>query len=350
MLEGLSPTANGAIFVVSAVVVWFAGARLARLADALVAQTGLGHAVMGVVLLGGVTSLPEIAVAVTATLEGTPLLAVNNVIGSAAINVVILAACDAALRRDALTSVQGSSGVLLTGVVSIVLMALVAAASLVGDRPFAGMGIWAWIILAAYLASVRLIARPHARESWRPVDLDRRSGEQRDAEGPSEDRDDQDGSVRATTVRIVGVGIVIVVAGFLLARSGDALAAATGLGASFFGAVVLGFATSLPEWSTVIESLRIRRYSMAIGDIFGTNLFNVAIIVLVDAVLRGDEPVLAQAGRFAGFSALLGLTLTAVFLVGLLERQNRTLLRMGFDSVLVLVSYAAGVVVLHAIR
>jgi cation:H+ antiporter len=349
MLEGLSPTANGAIFLVSAAAVWSAGTRLARLADALVAQTSLGHAVMGVVLLGGMTSLPEIAVAVTATLEGTPLLAVNNVIGSAAINVVILAVCDAALRRDALTSVQGSASVLLTGVVSIVLMALVAAASLVGDRPFAGMGVWAWVILAAYLASVRLIARPHARESWRPAKRGRRSGKQPDADARV-DRDDHGGGVRRTAVRIAGVGVVIVVAGFLLARSGDALAAATGLGASFFGAVVLGLATSLPEWSTVIESLRIKRYSMAIGDIFGTNLFNVAIIVLVDAVLRGDEPVLAQAGRFAGFSALLGLSLTAVFLVGLLERQNRTLLRMGFDSVLVLVSYVAGVVVLHAIR
>jgi cation:H+ antiporter len=105
----------------------------------------------------------------------------------------------------------------------------------------------------------------------------------------------------------------------------------------------------LPEWSTVIESIRLNRYDMAIGDVFGTNIMNVMIIVLIDALNPGD-PVLQAAGRFAGFAAVLALLLTSVFMIGLLERRDRTVLRMGLDSLVVVLVYAAGVVVLHGLR
>jgi cation:H+ antiporter len=88
---------------------------------------------------------------------------------------------------------------------------------------------------------------------------------------------------------------------------------------------------------------------MAISDIFGTNLFNVTIIVLVDALHPGG-PVLVEAGRFAAFAALLALVLTALFLVGMLERRNRTVLHMGWDSLAALVVYAAGVSVLYTLK
>jgi cation:H+ antiporter len=142
---------------------------------------------------------------------------------------------------------------------------------------------------------------------------------------------------------------VVLVAGFLLARSGQSIAEHSGLGTSFFGAVFLGFSTSLPELSTVIAAVRLRRYEMAISGVFGTNLFNVTIIVLVDALHPGG-PVLAEGGRFAGFAALLALVLTAFYLAGMLERRDRTVFRMGIDSVAVVVAYLAGVVVLHGLR
>jgi cation:H+ antiporter len=113
--------------------------------------------------------------------------------------------------------------------------------------------------------------------------------------------------------------------------------------------VALGFATSLPELSTVLESVRLRRYTMAISDVFGTNLFNVTILVLVDALHRGG-PVLVEAGPFAATAALLALVLTAIYLVGMLERRDRTLLRMGYDSIAVVLTYAAGLVLLYALR
>ncbi len=330
-----------AVFVGAAMAVWIAGTRLARFADAISGKTGIGQAAIGTFLLGATTSLPEIAVATTATLNGAPILSINDVLGSASINILILAIADAAYRREALTSHVPSISVVFQGVVCIIALALVAMSSSLGGRQLLGIGLGSWLILAAYLIGIGLLTRTHSDRHWRPQ-----------PENAESDRGAQridERSLRRLLTYTAICAAVILVAGFLLARTGEALAEKTGLGASFFGAVALGFATSLPEMSTVLESVKLRRYTMAISDIFGTNLFNVTVIVLVDALHRGG-PVMAEAGPFASTAALLALVLTAIYLVGMLERRDRTLLRMGFDSIAVVLAYAGGLVLLYAQR
>jgi cation:H+ antiporter len=338
-----SPWMNAGIFVAAAIAVWIAGTKLARYADAIAEKTGIGREVLGILLLGGVTSLPELAVATTATLQGTPQLSVNDVLGSASINLVVLAVADAISRREAITSILGSPVLMVQGVLGMMLLAIAAAPAITGDRIVFGMGAWSWVMLLTYVLAIRLIARSHSSEAWKAP----RSDKQREEQG-SQGQDTED-SLRKLVLLTVAVGAVILVAGFLLARTGEGLAKQTGLGTSFFGAVFLAFATSLPEWSTVIAATRLRRYEMAISDIFGTNLFNVMIIVFVDALYR-KGPIMLEGGPFAAFGALLALLLTSFLLIGMLERRDRTIFRMGWDSVAVLLGYAAGVVVLHGLR
>lgn len=331
-----------AVFAAAAAAVWVAGARLARYADAIAEKTGIGRAFLGMILLGGITSLPELAVAVTATVEGHPLLSINDVLGAAAINVLLLAVADAVMGRRALTSTVPSPALMLQAALSMTLLAMVAAAVITGDRNFLGIGIWSWLMLAVYVTGVVLLANSRASRQWKPV-----SGEVMQAP----DSHPRKGSMPLQRLVLLTcvAGLVIIAAGFLLAQTGAALAEQTGLGTSFFGAVFLGFATTLPELSTILAAVRLRQYEMAMSDAIGTNLFNVTILVLVDA-LHDGEPVLQEAGRFAAFSALLALLLTATFLVGMLERRDRTVLRMGIDSAVVLVAYLVGVVVLYGLR
>jgi cation:H+ antiporter len=143
--------------------------------------------------------------------------------------------------------------------------------------------------------------------------------------------------------------VVILVAGYLLSRSAEAIAESTGVGSGFIGLVLVGFATSLPEVSSIAEAVRRRRYDMALGNIFGTNLLTVALLLLVDVLYSGG-PVLNEAGRFEAVAALLGTVLTGIFLVGLLERQNKTFLRMGYDAVAGIATFAAGLVVLYFLQ
>jgi cation:H+ antiporter len=88
---------------------------------------------------------------------------------------------------------------------------------------------------------------------------------------------------------------------------------------------------------------------MAISDILGTNLINVGLLFVID-LLGSGEPVISQLGAFSAFGAMLGVVLTSLFLVGLAERRDRTLLRMGYDSILVILAYCGGVVLLYTLR
>jgi cation:H+ antiporter len=332
---------NAAVFAASAATVWFAGTRLARTADAIAEKTGIGREFLGVLLLGGVTSSPELAVATTAALSGVPALSVNDLLGSAAFNVVIIALADAALGRDAITSVLGSPGVLLQGVLGIVLLALVVAAAAAGDVAILGVGAWVWLMLAFYLASIWLISHSKGLQAWIPAG--------QAAARPRQNHRRPAASLRRLIASTAAAGAAILVAGFLLAKTADALAAQTGLGTNFFGVAFLAVSTSLPEVSTVLAAVRLGRYEMAIADVFGTNLFNVAILFVVDALYAGP-PVLAEVGRFAGFAALLALVLTALFLAGMIERRDRTVLRMGIDSLAALAVYLGGLAVLYQLR
>ncbi|MEJ8836331.1 sodium:calcium antiporter [Ramlibacter sp. AN1133] len=342
MPDPLPLSANLLVFVAAAAAVWFAAVRLTRCADAIATVTGLSQEILGLLLLGAVTSLPELAVAVTATLQGSPALTIGDLLGSAALNVVLLALADATVRSRPLTSIQGSPKVMLVGVLGIVMMAVIVAPAITGDVLVLGIGGWSWAMLLVYAAAVWIMSHSQAEAAWQPL--------RRDAAVPEEGRAAallQPG-LAPLLWRAAAAAAVILVAGFLLARTGDALARQTGLGSTFFGMVFLACATSLPEASTVFAAVRLKRYAMAISDVLGTNLFNATIIVLVDALHPGP-PVLLQAGRGASFGALLALLLTALFLIGLIERRDRTFAGLGIDSLFALLTYGTGLVVLYAL-
>jgi cation:H+ antiporter len=142
---------------------------------------------------------------------------------------------------------------------------------------------------------------------------------------------------------------VILIAGWALAASGDALAQQTPLGASFVGVALVAGSTSLPELSTTIGAVRRGNYAMAVSNILGTNCLEIALFFVADLVYR-DGPILAAVDRSAFFAAALGMVLTAIFLLGLLERRDKTVLRMGVDSLAVLAVYVTGLAGLYGLR
>ncbi|NGO50557.1 sodium:calcium antiporter [Allomesorhizobium camelthorni] len=332
---------NLAIFGVCAAVVWWAGVKLATYADAIANLTALGSALIGMVVLGGITSLPEIAVTVSAGLSGAAALATNNLLGGVALQVVILAIGDYVLGARALSFVMGRPTVLLQGVCCCLLLAIVAMAIGVGDVAIFGVGAWSTAVLFAAGGLLWLIAREKENGTWRPTNLPD-LGQRMDVE-------DILYNLRSAILLTVGAGAVIFVAGFALARTSEVLAEQTGLGANFFGATLVGAATSLPEISTVLAAVRLKRYSMAFSDIFGTNIIDVSLIFLIDAVYAGG-PIINEVGGFSQMAALLGIMLTLLYLSGLIERRDRTLGRLGIDSWAVLIVYAGGLALLYAMR
>jgi cation:H+ antiporter len=339
---------NIAIFAVSAIAVWIAGTKVARYADAIASKTGIGHVAIGMVLLGGVTSLPEVAISIFSAIADNPTLAVNNLLGGVAMQRAILAGVDGFIGREALTVIVASPVVLLQAALGTLILIVVAAAVALGDAPVFNIGIWSWMILALYIFSIWTISNSKGRQPWIPQDSEPHASKRANT-GDSPENHGNSGSLTPVIVKTVAAAAVILIAGFFLSRTADAIAVQTGLGVNFVGAVLLAFSTSLPELSTVISSVRLRQYEMAISDILGTNLFNVALIFLIDAVYIG-KPVLSEVGKFSLIASLLGALLTMIYLIGLVERRDRTIGRMGVDSLATLIVYFAGVFVLYRLR
>ncbi|HEX2257382.1 MAG TPA: sodium:calcium antiporter [Afifellaceae bacterium] len=330
---------SAAAFCIAAGFVWFAGVRLARHADAIAEMTGLGSAVIGMLLLGGITSLPEIAVSATASLGGNAPLAVNNILGGVALQVAVIALGDAALRGRPLSSAVPGQTILLQAIFCSLILAMVAAGVIVGDIALFGLGLWTSAILAVVIAMFWILARHRDRPEDRP---------HREGEGIKPERQPRRSlgwEIRRTAL----MAAIILVAGFVLARTSEALAEQTGFGQSFFGAIFTGLATSLPEISTVLGAVWLGRYAMAFADIFGTNIFDLALLFLVDAAYAGP-PVLNEVGAFSAFAAVLGLALTLIYAAGLIGRRTRTMLRLGPDSLAVVLVYLFGVAILFTLR
>lgn len=337
---------NFAIFAGASAIVWVAGVRVTGYADVIAKKTGVGHVAVGLVLLGGITSLPEIAVAVASALTAVPALAVNNLLGGVAMQKAILAGVDGFIGKDALTVISASPSVLLQAALGTVILVLVAAAIVMGDVPVGGIGIWAWAILFAYAFAVWNISTSEGHHAWEPKDV----GVARPESSPDEaSAGGTEQAANRLALKTALCALAILAAGFLLSRTGDAIAVQSGLGQSFVGVALLSLATSLPELSTVTAAMRLRQYELAISDILGTNLFNVMLIFLVDAVYDGG-PVLNEVGNFSLFAALLCMLMATIYLVGLIERRNRTLARFGVDSVAILVTYAGGLFMLYQLR
>lgn len=333
------------VFVVAGVVVWFAGARITGYANTISQKTGIGQATIGVLMLGGITSLPEVAVALTSSISGDAALAVNSVLGGVAMQVAILAVADAIIGKRALTSVVPDPTVMVQAGLKILLLSIVAAAIMVGDFPVLGAGVWMWLLLMVTGLSFWVIAQNPGKRSWLASGSDGR--EERDNQAQAHKGSDT--SLESVITKAAIAGAVIIAAGYVLSRSADVIAEETGLGDSFVGAVFLAISTSLPEVSTVFAAVRRGLFTLAVSDIFGTNLFDIGLLFLVD-ITGGGDAVINEVGAFSGFAALLGLTVTAIFLVGLAERRDRTIWRMGYDSAAVLVCYLGGLIVLYVLK
>jgi cation:H+ antiporter len=332
---------NLVVFALLAVAVWSAGSRLIAQVETIARRLGMGHAFAGMLLLGTITSLPELVTLGVASWLGNAALGVNNLFGSVAFNLLLLAIADAVIGRQALTAVVSHTATILQGVLGIVALAIAVMAILTGDRLLFGVGLWSSLLLLYSVGAFWLAARYGSRPTWIAVDAPR------PATGAAVRS--PDGSSRASLLAPIAnttlAAGVILVTGYGLARCGDALAAQTGLGSGLIGFLLVGIATSLPELSSVVAAVRQRYYEMAIGDVFGTNIFNISLLFVADA-LYGGGPVLGEAGRFEALAALIGIVLTAAFVVGLLERENRTILRMGYDAFASIWIYAGGVALL----
>ncbi|MFH5803074.1 sodium:calcium antiporter [Alienimonas sp. DA493] len=345
---------NALLLAGAGLVVWRAGGRLADNADRIGEATGMSEAVAGALLLGVATSLPEIATTVSAGLLGNAALAVNNLFGGVAMQMAVLALIDFWFVRGALTYFSPDSTLLLGGVLLVLQVAVSIVAVAAGDVTlFAHVGAWPFLLGGLYVASLYFMDRYAKRDVWTPKvlpDRDSDRDEPADARGPeddeSDDAEEREPSLWSAGVQFTVAAALVLVAGWTVASASDALSEQTGLGGGFVGATLVALTTSLPEISTTAAAVRAGRYTMAIANIFGTNTLEIALLLPSDLTYTAG-PIVDAADASALLTAGLAIVLTAIYLWGLLERRNRTVLNLGIDSACALVAYLSGLVLLY---
>jgi cation:H+ antiporter len=326
--------ADALIFAGSGAAVVAAGIFLARAGDAIAGATRLGGLWIGSVLVAAATSLPEIATDVVAVRVGAVDLAAGDLFGSSMANMLILAIIDLlpprtqVLRRVALDhALSAALAISLTALAAIFATARIQVSIL-------GLGPGSLVLVAIFVAGTRAVYRQAAR-SDAPA-----AGAQAAPEGAG-------GSLRPQVAVFVAAAAVIFVAAPFFARAAKALALASGLGTTFFGTLVVGLSTSLPELVSSVAAVRIGAYDLAVGNLFGSNAFNMVIFAALD-LAHGPGPIFAAIDPLHAATGLFGVLLMSLGLAAIVYRAERRFALLEPDSALMIFAYVLAMWFLRA--
>ncbi len=360
-LSNYSVWTNLAIFLGLSVVIWLAGTQLQRTADAIALRTGLARAFVGVLMLSVATSLPETASVLSAARAGDADLAVHALMGATMTQMSLLVVADlAACRQGALTHLSPRFLLLFQGVGLLLMISVAVAAMAAGPIVTVGrLDMWGVAIALTYIAVIYWSYRMQGRDRWQPMGLysetlaPGRDGavciiEELETEQEEESRF-KEWSLRWIAALFAGAALIVLAAGWNAALVAEVLSVQTGLGASFIGVTLLAFATSTPELASVISSSRRGAYSLAFSNIFGTNMYNLFLLFVAEIFYVGGF-VFQGVHPSAIFAGAVTAMIVCTYLWGLLEHENRTIFRLGWDSAAVVVLFLGGYYILYLIR
>lgn len=309
-------------FALCAALIGIAGYQLSRYGDVIARRTGMSGSWIGLALLATVTSLPELATGISSVaIANAPNLAVGDALGSCVVNLVFLVVIDFLFRKEPVwrRTSQGhvlaaAFGVVMLGFVLVSLLisrvAPAQGAGLAAASAQSGFGLATPVLLGLYLVAMRTVftyERVHAV----PIV---------DAEGAVLP------TLRVAATRFTLAAGVVVGAGIWLPFVATDLAIAMAWNKSFVGSLFVALATSMPELAVTLSALRMGALDMAIGNLLGSNLFNV-VIIAVDDVFYRNGALLANVSPVHAVTVGSAITMTGLAMVGLFFKPGSRVLR-----------------------
>ncbi len=338
MVSGLleSPAASAAVFIVAATIITVCGIRLSILADRLADRTGWGEALLGGLFLAGVTSLPDFAATLTAAVDGYAQLAISNVLGSVAVNFAFLSLGDLVYRKANLEHAAASSSNLIQAALLITLLSIPALAMITPEVAFWGIHPISPLLLIAYLFGYRMVRHDFAKPMWKP----------KRTALTVEDKPDK-GKVRGERLaglwlRFGVLALVTAVAGWILMNAAETIVSETPLSETLVGTLFTAVFTSMPELVTTIAAIRYGALTLAVGNILGTNCFNILVIAAADVTYR-DGSIYHAVTNQQLIWVMVTIFMTCILLLGFLRRERYGIARIGSESFLILLVYLGAI-------
>lgn len=343
MFTVLSTYSLIAIFVISASIVWIAGVKVTQVTDVIDCRFKLGEAFGGLILLAFVTNLPEISIVIGGSLTHNFGIITGNILGGIAIQTVVLVLLDGVGLRSqgVLTCKPISLQVVLAGLsVVFILLITIVGAQLSKNLIFYRIAPSDVAIVIAWIIGLWLIRKSGNYLPWK----------KRFKEKGFKKTKEQLTQLNTTIILALffALAIATLVAGLILELTSTEIANRMGWSNVVFGATILAFITALPEISTGLAAIKLKDYTLAIGDIFGGNAFLPTLFML--ATILSGTPILSQIQNVDIYLASLGALLTIIYIYGLIFSSKKQFFWLGIDSIAVLFVYILGVIGLFFIK
>ncbi|MGL4738755.1 MAG: sodium:calcium antiporter [Cellulosilyticaceae bacterium] len=292
-------------YLLLAVIVVAVSIRLSYYVDLIDKTTDISGAFIGGVMLAAVTSLPELFTSLSSTVFlGKPELVLGNILGSNLFNITILAIIIIVMSRSFNKAYIAQSHTIVVRWL-VVIYALLTLPVLFGkDFSIVGVSMISLIIMVIYVGCVKKMAGDENEETEESEEVH------------------TDLTTKQLFVRFGLLSVLLVAASIGITFVTDMIAVELNLGMTLAGALFLGIATSLPEVTSSISLAKMGNFNATLGNILGSNLFNLFILVLADVTYRAGSVYTRdlQSCNLVFFGAVSTLMFTAI--IGL-KRQEK---------------------------
>ena len=267
-MSGLMP--DLAVLISGIVVLYFGAEWLVRGASRLASSLGVSPIVIGLTVVSLGTSAPELVVCLVAALQGNPGLAIGNVMGSNLANIGLI------LGLTSLVHPLEVKHRIVWREMPVMLLITFAIYPIAFDRVLSRMdGFMLLLVLLAYLVWVFRSGHPDEIKS---------SHGPRDSMATSEEA--------ASLLNLKDIGHValgsafLVLGGYCIVKGAVEIASALGISEVIIGLTVVAIGTSLPELATSLVAAMRQEVDIAVGNIIGSNIFNLTAIFGTTAIVR----------------------------------------------------------------
>lgn len=314
-------------FVICAALIGIAGSVLTRYGEIIARLTGLSRSWIGLVLLATATSLPELLTGVSAvSVADAPNIAVGDALGSCVFNLSMLVLLDELSRKEPLYR-SIDQGHLLSAGFGVILIGSAGAFLLLSQNalsfPFLHVSGYTPFIVVLYLVAIRATFAYERRNKAPSVIIASELGI----------------TLRMAVIRYLAAATVVVAAGTWLPFIGRDLSNVMGWNATFVGTLFIAAATSIPELAVTISALRLRAVDMAIGNLLGSNLFDI-LILAVDDIAYTKGPLFSSVAPANAITAFAAVIMSGIFIVAVLYKpETRIGGTIGWTSIALLMVY-----------
>jgi cation:H+ antiporter len=316
-------------FAICAAVIIYSGSKLAKYGDKIADLTGWGKAWVGLILMASVTSLPELITGISAVaIVKQPDIAAGDIFGSCVFNLLILSVLDSRIKKPLLSMVKSSH--IVAAIFGIILLTVAGMAIFLSHEIPSVLWIsgFTFVLFGVYLVAVWSIFKyEHAALIESPPEMTL-------AESPSRSAD-----LKKTIGGYALHALIVIGAAMFLPYFGEHIASHTGLGNSFFATLFIAAATSLPELVVSLAALRMGSLDIAVGNLLGSNVFNMFILGIDDVFYR-EGSLFKDISPSHLLSVFITIIMTAVVGLGLLFKpKKKQIWHFSIDTFIIIVLY-----------